>query len=54
MDSLFSIMLLPLLLFNTSFDLYKRTQFILVVKIITTCCEYLVVACLTGLFLLEE
>lgn len=45
---MFSIILLPLLLFNTSFDLYKRTQFIVGVKIVTTCCEYLVAACMTG------
>ena len=45
---MFSIILLPLLLFNTSFDLYTRTQFILGVKTVTPCCEYVVVACLTG------
>lgn len=43
-DSMFSIFLLPLLLFNTTFDLYKRTKFIVNIKMITTTTEYFIVA----------
>lgn len=41
---MFSIFLLPLLLFNTTFDLYKRTKVIVNLKIFTTTMEYFVVA----------
>ena len=43
-DSMFSILLLPLLLFNTTFDLYKRTKLIVNLKMFTTTMEYFVVA----------
>ena len=41
---MFSIFLLPMLLFNTTFDLYKRTKLIVSLKIFTTTMEYFVVA----------
>ena len=47
-DSIISIILLPTLIFNTNFDLYKRTVVILVVKVITMLVEYLIVAVVSG------
>lgn len=37
-----------MLVFNTNFDLYKRTVVIVTVKIISVLIEYLIVAVLSG------
>ena len=48
-DSIISLVLLPMLVFNTNFDLYKRTVVIVSVKIVSVLIEYLIVAVLSGL-----
>ena len=49
-DSIISLVLLSMLVFNTNFDLYKRTVVIVTVKIVSVLIEYLIVAVLSGLF----
>ena len=49
MDSIISLVLLPMLVFNTNFDLYERTVVIVSVKIVSVLIEYLIVAVLSGL-----
>ena len=51
-DGGISILLLPLLIFNTSFDMYKRSLFIVYVKLITTTAEYWVDASIAGSFII--
>ena len=48
-DSIISLVLLPMLVFNTNFDLYERTVVIVSVKIVSVLIEYLIVAVLSGL-----
>lgn len=47
-DGSISVLLLPLLIFNTSFDMYKRSLLIVYVKMITTTAEYWVEASIAG------
>ena len=47
-DSIISIVLLPVLIFNTTFDLYKRTIVILIIKLVTISVEYLIVVMAAG------
>lgn len=51
-DGGISILLLPLLIFNTSFDMYKRSLFIVYVKLFTTTAEYWVDASIAGSFVI--
>ena len=53
MDGNISVVLLPLLIFNTSFDMYKRSLFIVYVKMFTTTIEYWIDASIAGLFVFQ-